>query len=160
MIRRPPRSTLCPYTTLFRSVGRRPVAVPARCGDPLPGDGPLRARRREPVARAYQEARRRYDASREAARILFVREDRARLHGPARRQVPSRIRRDGMEAHAGILRARTGAGEVAGRFVSEKKVVSIATTSRRAEIAIAVARSLYRSASMPMDAEVQIGRAS
>src|SRR3712207_8489113 len=27
MIRRPPRSTLFPYTTLFRSVGRPPVAV-------------------------------------------------------------------------------------------------------------------------------------
>ena len=39
----------------------------------------------------------------------------------------------------------------------EKKLVSIATTSRRAEIAIAVARSLYRSGSMPMDAEVRLG---
>src|SRR3712207_8599649 len=27
MIRRPPRSTLFPYTTLFRSVGHRPVRV-------------------------------------------------------------------------------------------------------------------------------------
>src|SRR5256885_7079734 len=37
MIRRPPRSTLFPYTTLFRSLGpgaRLPVADPARlCGD-------------------------------------------------------------------------------------------------------------------------------
>src|SRR5258706_11990472 len=32
MIRRPPRSTLFPYTTLFRSVGKLiPNKVPARC---------------------------------------------------------------------------------------------------------------------------------
>src|SRR5947208_7868973 len=30
MIRRPPRSTLFPYTTLFRSVGRRPAGLPRR----------------------------------------------------------------------------------------------------------------------------------
>jgi TRAP-type uncharacterized transport system substrate-binding protein len=41
--------------------------------------------------------------------------------------------------------------------VTEKKVVSIATTSRRAEIAIAVARSFYRSATMALDAEVRLG---
>jgi uncharacterized protein len=41
--------------------------------------------------------------------------------------------------------------------VSEKKLVSVATTSRRAEIAIAVARAFYRSAAMPMDAEVRVG---
>src|SRR3712207_7502628 len=28
MIRRPPRSTLFPYTTLFRSVGRHPLTIP------------------------------------------------------------------------------------------------------------------------------------
>src|SRR5438876_7539859 len=34
MIRRPPRSTLFPYTTLFRSTGRDGhVQVPVRCGD-------------------------------------------------------------------------------------------------------------------------------
>src|SRR3712207_7173010 len=39
MIRRPPRSTLFPYTTLFRSPGRRlPTTVwyPARATGPLP----------------------------------------------------------------------------------------------------------------------------
>src|SRR6266478_8539592 len=30
MIRRPPRSTLFPYTTLFRSPDRRPVRMPSR----------------------------------------------------------------------------------------------------------------------------------
>src|SRR3712207_8779646 len=34
MIRRPPRSTLFPYTTLFRSLRRLPVADPR--GDPVP----------------------------------------------------------------------------------------------------------------------------
>src|SRR3712207_8545130 len=43
MIRRPPRSTLCPYTTLFRSpwalrrvVADRLVAAEGRLEDPLP----------------------------------------------------------------------------------------------------------------------------
>src|SRR2546430_4727079 len=40
MIRRPPRSTLFPYTTLFRSIGgagklRRPVGLAGRRGDAL-----------------------------------------------------------------------------------------------------------------------------
>src|SRR5256885_9231124 len=39
MIRRPPRSTLFPYTTLFRSRGRRRRAVDLH----LDGGGPLRA---------------------------------------------------------------------------------------------------------------------
>src|SRR3712207_8154160 len=45
MIRRPPRSTLFPYTTLFRSPGHVRGAAPV-----LPGDGRLRRRRavREP----------------------------------------------------------------------------------------------------------------
>ncbi|HEX2387440.1 MAG TPA: TAXI family TRAP transporter solute-binding subunit [Candidatus Binatia bacterium] len=41
--------------------------------------------------------------------------------------------------------------------MSDRKIVSIATTSRRAEIAIAVARSFYRSATMALDAEVRLG---
>src|SRR5437773_9160819 len=32
MIRRPPRSTLFPYTTLFRSIGRRSCRNSPRCG--------------------------------------------------------------------------------------------------------------------------------
>src|SRR2546426_3980343 len=58
MIRRPPRSTLFPYTTLFRSAASRPRLRPARCdrggGGPLPhsaarpafGGGSREARRR------------------------------------------------------------------------------------------------------------------
>src|SRR3712207_7730845 len=53
MIRRPPRSTLFPYTTLFRSVGHAPAGaarrerlrqelVPPGGRDPLPGGGLLR----------------------------------------------------------------------------------------------------------------------
>src|SRR3712207_7555189 len=37
MIRRPPRSTLFPYTTLFRSVGPAPGAVGQQADD-VPGD--------------------------------------------------------------------------------------------------------------------------
>src|SRR3712207_7503266 len=35
MIRRPPRSTLFPYTTLFRSIERRPPARNLQCGEPV-----------------------------------------------------------------------------------------------------------------------------
>src|SRR2546430_11199239 len=48
MIRRPPRSTLFPYTTLFRSVGRElddPVAQPDPAR-PLTGSGEEHLRRR------------------------------------------------------------------------------------------------------------------
>src|SRR3712207_9295421 len=41
MIRRPPRSTLFPYTTLFRSRARR---APGRCGARSAGSGPISAR--------------------------------------------------------------------------------------------------------------------
>src|SRR2546430_11760758 len=37
MIRRPPRSTLFPYTTLFRSQGRLPGSVPAYDAPAFPG---------------------------------------------------------------------------------------------------------------------------
>src|SRR3712207_7793287 len=49
MIRRPPRSTLFPYTTLFRSRDRHPLAGGAapRVGRGVPRDG--RARRRRPA---------------------------------------------------------------------------------------------------------------
>src|SRR5438874_4283396 len=40
MLRRPPRSTLFPYTTLFRSSGRRPLAVSV---PPIPSVLPRRA---------------------------------------------------------------------------------------------------------------------
>src|SRR2546429_1291900 len=40
MIRRPPRSTLFPYTTLFRSpLRRQPLVVGRRRGVPLPAGG-------------------------------------------------------------------------------------------------------------------------
>src|SRR2546426_12499247 len=41
MIRRPPRSTLFPYTTLFRSVGAVPERLPMSIGDPALVTGSL-----------------------------------------------------------------------------------------------------------------------
>src|SRR2546430_15460532 len=80
MIRRPPRSTLFPYTTLFRSRpsrpherargdprggGAAPVAARAvageerrRHGGPHPGAPRPRARRHEPIERPRSEERR------------------------------------------------------------------------------------------------------
>src|SRR5258708_18293111 len=49
MIRRPPRSTLFPYTTLFRSIGDQDRRILARLDPALGGDGgqkqPLAAKR-------------------------------------------------------------------------------------------------------------------
>src|ERR1039457_1196121 len=42
MIRRPPRSTLFPHTTLFRSATLAPVAPPGNASSP-PCDGPVRS---------------------------------------------------------------------------------------------------------------------
>src|SRR3990167_263263 len=79
MIRRPPRSTLFPYTTLFRSIGGPPDpradrrALPRRPARPLAPaalqralrvpqpfrSSHVRARRRSPAPRAHPLARRR-----------------------------------------------------------------------------------------------------
>src|SRR3712207_7757540 len=59
MIRRPPRSTLFPYTTLFRSAGDH-VALPVRFGEdiPLPARSDCRPRREtEPPAAGVADAR-------------------------------------------------------------------------------------------------------
>src|SRR3712207_6887434 len=53
MIRRPPRSTLFPYTTLFRSRPRRDRHLAAR-GGPLGGPAPLDAARGRPPRRRAQ----------------------------------------------------------------------------------------------------------
>src|SRR3712207_7962041 len=69
MIRRPPRSTLFPYTTLFRSLLRGDREVPG--GPPDLGAGaPGALRRQEPalVAHALPHADRRRVAHRAAAR--------------------------------------------------------------------------------------------
>src|SRR2546426_6695159 len=50
MIRRPPRSTLFPYTTLFRSVGGRAAARPGRLRRAAPG-GPAGRRARDAPSR-------------------------------------------------------------------------------------------------------------
>src|SRR2546430_13250944 len=43
MIRRPPRSTLFPYTTLFRSLCNTLARLPANGAIPIPGDSLARA---------------------------------------------------------------------------------------------------------------------
>src|SRR5690606_41961077 len=63
LLRRPPRSTLFPYTTLFRSPAGRAGALPRRAGDGRRGGvfaGNPRQRRRSarPVGRAGRSRRR------------------------------------------------------------------------------------------------------
>src|SRR3712207_8099501 len=66
MIRRPPRSTLFPYTTLFRSSSRRAERAPAaparrrrteRSGDRTPTPDTPHARTRPPVDRVHPSPR-------------------------------------------------------------------------------------------------------
>src|SRR3712207_8686273 len=60
MIQRPPRSTLFPYTTLFRSESRRPLFLEharlelGRPGQTVGGDGVARGRPGQPVAGAAE----------------------------------------------------------------------------------------------------------
>src|SRR3712207_8335915 len=62
MIRRPPRSTLFPYTSLFRSVGQRPAQELARAAgeehEPHQQAEPRRVRRAEPERLAHPLRRR------------------------------------------------------------------------------------------------------
>src|SRR3712207_7556315 len=65
MIRRPPRSTLFPYTTLFRSLRRREERPPQQPAQRVPGDEALRAadaRRRRVVRLRQLTARHRRQA--------------------------------------------------------------------------------------------------
>src|SRR2546427_5924388 len=54
MIRRPPRSTLFPYTTLFRSPGASAKAVKQRLNQPTPSFGPYEAWTAREFARRSQ----------------------------------------------------------------------------------------------------------
>src|SRR5256885_13636171 len=88
MIRRPPRSTLFPYTTLFRSRvsrGRRGAAPPARLGGPAVGGDPrdLRAPVSVAVAGAADDEAGGGEP-RPAARRLGVQEHELRVHPPGR----------------------------------------------------------------------------
>src|SRR5258707_9715885 len=59
MIRRPPRSTLFPYTTLFRSRGRTEISLPSSSGD-VPDRAGLQSGRRH-LAGDYRSATGRAD---------------------------------------------------------------------------------------------------
>src|SRR5438067_9859447 len=56
MLRRPPRSTLFPYTTLFRSLQRVPLLAQLRLGEPV-RRGAEADPRRMPVAHEAHEVR-------------------------------------------------------------------------------------------------------
>src|SRR3712207_7214346 len=71
MIRRPPRSTLFPYTTLFRSVLRRPARRPSR---PLAGRELLSAHARRRPGRGDRACR---AASERTVDFILLRRGRA-----------------------------------------------------------------------------------
>src|SRR5256885_3186326 len=131
MIRRPPRSTLFPYTTLFRSRERRPARAPE----------PHRGGRRtgylggEPRARA--RARRAYGSER-AGPWAGTRHG-ARYRGPVRlpardRRLPARWRTY-LAAAAGTLRARA--------YCATLNSIPCASGSSRLQFTVAVWRRMY-----------------
>src|SRR2546428_9762358 len=69
MIRRPPRSTLFPYPTLFRSAGAQQAARPDRRADRWPDEKRPRRRDRRPARRRRE-------------RLLGGAEQRAEVHTP------------------------------------------------------------------------------
>src|SRR3712207_7628141 len=94
MIRRPPRSTLFPYTTLFRSVVLEPAArLPVQ---PPPGERCTTALARPPVLRPHRRQR---DAGRMEEELLDG--DDVLAVGPERGQV---LRRS--EEHTSELQSR------------------------------------------------------
>src|SRR3712207_7000670 len=77
MIRRPPRSTLFPYTTLFRSDDRHEAAAVRTARDGAAGDPPVRARgRRQGVPHRAREARGLREGRRDDGRPVAARADR------------------------------------------------------------------------------------
>src|SRR5690348_17981941 len=81
MIRRPPRSTLFPYTTLFRSRGRRHASLAAERAARVPERGPQRV----DAVRAHAQADRGLVAAeaheiRPAARDRVVQRERSEEH--------------------------------------------------------------------------------
>src|SRR3989442_12889246 len=83
MIRRPPRSTLFPYTTLFRSLprgGRRPGEEQSRRQGQGPAEGPARALAERKLLERRDPLRRFVQAGNEGKLAAAGREE-----GPARR---------------------------------------------------------------------------
>src|SRR5256886_1490522 len=113
MIRRPPRSTLFPYTTLFRSVRLRARLLPRHPrgarghppGEPAPRDGRARLRRR-----SAQRVRARHGAG-DAVHARGRAQDGAgaRGHRRDRRRDPRQQARDG-RAHQPCLRPAQDGG--------------------------------------------------
>src|SRR3712207_7986179 len=63
MIRRPPRSTLFPYTTLFRSLRHDEANGVGRAGEPLHQhrEGPAEPEAEAPVVQRFQALRHRFE---------------------------------------------------------------------------------------------------
>src|SRR2546430_12187959 len=102
MIRRPPRSTLFPYTTLFRSFWRAGLRARARCDDGTAAKrwvAPPPADARGAVAAAARAAARALAELRPPARSQACDEPRAR--GSDGREPLHRA----LHAHASLLRA-------------------------------------------------------
>src|SRR2546427_8550524 len=86
MIRRPPRSTLFPYTTLFRSAPRRRsdaqrwrVGAPSRIGRRAPG-GPVTAPTASPRWRSEEHTSELQSQSNLVCRLLLEKKKKVKLH--------------------------------------------------------------------------------
>src|SRR5256885_13303401 len=98
MIRRPPRSTLFPYTTLFRSDSARQIGDAARqLGDPLPGAGGAGGRRGD-MARSEEHTSELQSPCNLVCRLLL--EKKKHTH---RTYPPAQLRSSYVPAHVATL---------------------------------------------------------
>src|SRR5215469_15348747 len=83
MIRRPPRSTLFPYTTLFRSPGRSCPGPRSRRGGRTAGSACTRAGRSDPGLRRSEEHTSELQSRRElVCRLLLEKKKKSSATGP------------------------------------------------------------------------------
>src|SRR5258708_14531570 len=132
MIRRPPRSTLFPYTTLFRSRGshegerardarREPARTRAPQAAQLPGPVPRRRPGSRPGRRAPSDARPRRVSAPTARPLSDRRDDASRRIRHRRARPQLRAGRDaGSRAQ---LHRRAGAAPAGGRAMSVTRVI-------------------------------------
>src|SRR5947209_19898246 len=107
MTRRPPTSTLFPYTTLFRSFGERQQRHPDLARDVAVGE-PARHRRndrgrRREIARERAEPRREFHHGRSGGEEQESRQRRGRVRGGGGRRTPDRGRRRNVQELPSLL---------------------------------------------------------
>src|SRR5688572_32461024 len=94
MIRRPPRSTLFPYTTLFRSLAECPDAITsrahARASRRLRGERILQLRK-DPAGQLDRKSTRLNSSHSQISYAVFCLKKKKKILSTAQREIPSRL---------------------------------------------------------------------